>query len=815
MSSPSSSRSVPLPLLLGLLLAVAAPLDARPADAAPGQPPGTASPAQRPEEGTVRGRVLDESGGVIIGAEVRLEPAAGGSPRSTVTDDRGEFRFDDVAPGSYLVVAARPGFAPREQGLDVVEGQTTAVDAMLASAGVTQEVTVTAMRLATPVSSIPNTVTLLGRDVLERRTAGSDDLASLLEANVPAFGPSMKKLTGRAESFRGRNPLYTVNGVPQHTPLRDGERDGHTIELDFVDRIEVVHGANAIQGMGATGGIVNLVTRSPRSDGEWSQDVKLSLGNHDGLSRDGWSSKLSYLVGKRFGRVDVMAGASMHKRGLFYDANGNPVGLYPTQGDIMDSFSRGFYVKAGVDFSPTRRLEVAVNDFRLERDGDFRAVAGNRAEGRLSSTVAGDARPQVGDPAENDVTTVSLDYRDRRLFGGELAVQGYLQDYWALFEGGIFPTFALSVGGPAFLDQSAITTDKLGAKVTYSVPRARLWGVLPAVGVDVSRDASAQVLARTNRVWVPETVLEEVAPFVQLQRLLFDRLLVSGGLRFELARLKVDDFTTLPSSRSTFVRGGRPSFAETLPNLGAVLHLRQDLSVYASMSDGFTMPDVGRVLRAVTTPGLDVESLVDIEPVVARNYETGVDYRLGPGRFHAAYYRSVSDRGSLLERTADNVFRVRREATTIDGVDLVADVDLASGWLVGGNYAWIRGRFDSNRDGRRDTDLDGLNVAPNRLNLYVQGAAGARVSGRLQVSTLFDRSFDGLAAPVGRDFSGYTTADLSVAVQTGAGVVRVGLENLFDRQYVIYFSQTEPLGSNDTYFAGPGRSFVLSLERRF
>jgi iron complex outermembrane receptor protein len=770
---------------------------------------------QEGQPGTVRGRVLDQSGAVIIGAEVRLEPAASGPSRRTVTDDRGEFAFDAVAPGSYLLVAARPGFAPREQGLDVVEGETTVLEAMLASAGITQEVTVTASRLATPVSSIPNTVTLLGRDVLERRTAASDDLASLLEANVPAFGPSMKKLTGRAESFRGRNPLYTINGVPQHTPLRDGERDGHTIDLDFVDRIEVVHGANAIQGIGATGGIVNLVTRSAHPDGRWSQDVKLSVGNHDGFSRDGWSSKLSYLVGKRFGRVDVVAGAAMRKRGLFYDANGDPVGLYPTQGDIMDSSSRGFYVKAGVDFSPTRRLEVAVNDFRLERDGDFRAVAGHRAEGRLASTVSGDPRSQVGDPAENDVTTLSLDYRDRRWLGGELAVQGYVQDYWALFEGGTFPTFALTVGGPAFLDQSAITTDKIGAKITYSVPRTPFWGLVPAVGVDVSRDASSQVLARTNRVWVPETVLEDVAPFVQLQRLLFDRLLVSGGLRFELARLKVGDFTTLPSSRSTFVRGGRPSFTETLPNLGAVLHLRHDLSIYGSLSDGFTMPDAGRVLRAVNTPGLDVESLVDIEPVVARNYETGVDYRLGPARLHAAYYRSVSDRGSLLERTADDVFRVRREATTIDGLDLVADVTLADGWMAGGNYAWIRGRFDSNRDGRRDTDLDGLNIAPNRLNLYVQGQAGARVTGRVQMSTLFDRAFDGLAAPAGRDFSGYTTADLSVAVRTGAGVVRVGLENLFDRQYVIYFSQTEPLGSNDTYFAGPGRSVVLSLERRF
>ena len=29
---------------------------------------------------------------------------------------------------------------------------------------------------------------------------------------MPGFGPSLKKLTGRGESLRGRNPLYTING---------------------------------------------------------------------------------------------------------------------------------------------------------------------------------------------------------------------------------------------------------------------------------------------------------------------------------------------------------------------------------------------------------------------------------------------------------------------------------------------------------------------------------------------------------------------------------------------------------------------------
>ena len=73
----------------------------------------------------------------------------------------------------------------------------------------------------------------------------------------------------------------------------------------------------------------------------------------------------------------------------------------------------------------------------------------------------------------------------------------------------------------------------------------------------------------------------------------------------------------------------------------------------------------------------------------------------------------------------------------------------------------------------------------------------------------------GVAAPVGHDFAGYTTADASVAIPSSLGLFRIGVENLFDKQYIVYFSQVDPVGGNDTFFAGPGRSFTLSFERRF
>lgn len=790
-----------LPALLAALLSTAT---------AGAQP----EPARAPQvdRALVAGRVMDSSGGVVPGARVELD--IDGRRTRISTDAEGRFRVEMPAGTAVVVVASAPGFADDARALDAGSAEGRDLTLTLQPAALRDDVLVTATRVETPTSSLPHTVTIVDRERLADRVAASDDLASVLEQTVPGFSPSLKKMTGRGETLRGREPLYTVNGVSQATPLRDGSRDGHFIDLDFLERVEVVHGSNALQGVGATGGVVNMVTRGPNADGSLLNEVRLGVTTHDSLDGDTVGSKLSWLLGKRFGRVDVVGGVAFNKRGLFQDASGTPIGLYPTQGDIMDSTSRSVYAKVGVDLAPQQRLEVLVNDFRLERDGDFLAVVGNRAAGRLTTSAPGDPRPMVGDPARNHTTMATVEYRHKAFAGGEAVAQAYWQQSSFLFEGGAFTTFALTTGGPAFLDQSDIQSEKLGVKLTWTMPGTRLFGVRTTAGLDVTQDATSQMLARTSRAWVPEARLNEVSPFVQLQRSVGARLLLTGGARFEYARLAVDDYTTLASNNGVLVRGGSPSFTNVLPNVGAVYTLGRGWSTYASLSQGFTMPDAGRVLRDVRLPGLSVDTLFDLQPVVVDNREVGVDYQRGPVRAHLAYYHANSDLGSLLVATAAQVFNVRRQPTTTQGVDLTGEVVVNRRLTLGTTYAWQRGRFDSNFDGVRDTDLDGLNIGPNRLNVFGVAQIARAVNARVQVSTLAERTFGGLAASRAR-FGGYTTADALVGVTTRAGLLRLGVENLLDRQYVTYFSQVDPLQGNDTLFAGPGRTFSVSLQRRF
>ncbi len=680
-----------------------------------------------------------------------------------------------------------------------------------------ETISVETARIEKPINGIPGTITILDQEQIEQQTIIADDLPSILENTVPGFGPSLQKMTGRGESFRGRNPLYMIDGVPQHNALRDGQRDGHTIDIDFIEKIEVVHGANAIQGIGATGGVVGLITKSAKKTGKWENTVKTSFTTSDEFTNSGLGYKVSWFGGIATDKYDIGTGVAVNHRGMFYDGNGKLVGLYPTQGDIMDSGSRDFFLKAGYQLTDKQHIKLMVNNFQIERDADFRSKDGDPKKGIPTSSVKG--KPvDVGDPAKNDVTTFTVGYRNDGLLGGAFNAQLYHQDYAALFEGGFFGDFfRLTPDGDPFLDQSEIRSKKLGLKLTQSWKSiGGIKGLAPTVGLDFQQDKSSQVLVKSGRQWVPETSLEGTAPFAQLDYAFSKRITGTVGVRHEMATLKTDDYTTIAAANSTKVAGGSPDYSETLANVGLSFKATDKLTLYTSFSEGFTMPDVGRVLRGIKTPGQDVDRIIDLKPIVTENKEIGLDFNFDRSSIHLAYYLSDSDLGSRLDKDDNGIFHVRREKTEIEGWEISADVDVTDTMLVGFNYTNIKGQFDSDKDGKVDADLDGLSIAPDRINLFAEKELNHNIRGRVQVAHLMDRKFKNPDPDdAGFEFKGYTTADLSLAAKTRFGDFSLGVDNLFDKQYITYFSQAQKRKRANAFFSGTGRTLTLGYKVDF
>lgn len=676
-------------------------------------------------------------------------------------------------------------------------------------------VLVTATRIEKPINAIPSTVRLIDSEALADQLAINTNLIDALSTFVPSFSPSRQKLTGFGESFRGRSPLYLIDGVPQSNPLRDGSRDGFTLDPSVIERIEVIYGANAIQGIGATGGIVNYVTLSPAGTDDWQFTTEAQFVTDDGVSEDGQTWRGAATAARDFGAFDAVFAIAAEDRGIFYDGEGRTIGTDGTQGDIADSTSLNLFTKLGWDLGEQGRLQLMVNSFTLEGHNEYVALAGDRTTGLPTTAVPGSER---GDAAENDVLTASLTYTRPDTFGGDLTVQLFRRDFEAVFGGGTFGVFQDPAFAPVgtLFDQSANNSDKTGLKTTWVREDFAVDGLTFAVGLDILKDETFQELIQTGRNWVPQTEFVSVGPFVQLEQVLMgDRLRLSGGVRYEMSELKVDDFTSLAFYGSQPVEGGEPSFEEAIYNFGAVFDATEEVTLYASYAKGFTMPDVGRVLRGINQTGVDVDTLLDLEPIIADNLEIGATFERGALRVNASYFWSQSDFGQRLVPDANGIFSVAREETEIEGFEAAVEYTLPGDRIgLGANYAHVEGRFDSDGDGVLDTDLGGANISPDRLNLFVRFQATDRLSLRAQSAVLFDRTFEG--GDPRNDFEGYELVDLAAAWQLGdSGQIDFAVQNAFDEQYITYYSQTNAPTSDTRFFAGQGRTLSVRWSNRF
>lgn len=670
-------------------------------------------------------------------------------------------------------------------------------------------------RMPVSEAALPNTITVITREDLDRQLSVTQDLSQVLANLIPSFAPSRQKLTNSGETLRGRKPLYLVDGVPQSTPLREGGRDGHTIDPAMIERIEVIHGANALQGLGASGGIINIITKhAPRRDGDAFHDVAMSASTALPHESDSTGYRASYVFGARSGNLDFVGGASYASEGLYYDADGNPIAVNDVQGDLMDARSHDLFTKAGWNFAEGRRLQLTANRYELQGNNDYHTVDGDIATGRLATSAPGGSE---GEGPRNRTTSLVLDYTDQDLAGGLLQSQLYWVDFKALYGGSYWGDFWGDGRDPDWFDQSQNASEKTGAKFSWS--RGELFG-LPlraTLGLDLARDTTYQELVRAGLDWVPETTYESVSPFVQAEWWIVDRVMLTGGLRHERGRLEVDNYTTIPANTggSQFVAGGSPETSETLPNLGLVWEATDALKAYASYSEGYTVADIGRVLRAINRPGQRVDSLVDLQPVIADNREVGLDYDDGRWTAHVAAYWSDSDLGSRLAfDTATQSYNVARERTEIRGIEANVAFRFSDSGRAGLAYAATEGRYDSDGDDRVDSDLPGINVSPDRVTAFWDQAWTQAVSTRLQASHAFDRDFERRGVTLQDNaFEGYTTLDLQARFQLPVGALSVGVENLLGEQYVTYYSQTTP--RDDTYTAGRGRVLTVGWSHRF
>lgn len=234
----------------------------------------------------------------------------------------------------------------------------------------------------------------------------------------------------------------------------------------------MVRGPSAVFGEGATGGIINIITRRPSED-EITNTVEARVTSRGDFAEDSFGTYLEYGLSGMSDPVDYVFNISWETFGFAFDGDGDRIpnlGNAPENGRTINILG-----KLGVDISDEQRLQVSVNHFDDRNDVEF----------INDPTVDDDPDADKARALERDIefigledegtrrfTNVSLNYNHDNLFGSQLRVQGFYRDNFGRFA----EPFEFSGDAVVAQQESERWGGRVELETNFSETVSLLWG---------------------------------------------------------------------------------------------------------------------------------------------------------------------------------------------------------------------------------------------------------------------------------------------------------------------------------------------------
>ncbi len=213
-------------------------------------------------------RVLDPQYASVPGARIQLTRGDGSWTTSVVASDLGSYRFEALAPGSYLASASASGFAARVVPVRIEGDDASEVEIRLDLAAVSESVVVTGADLAQRLSDSTKTLSVVDSGEMEAR-----DEYFVPEAIRTIPGVRMEQLGGpgsftslKIRGLRTEDTAILIDGARLRDPSApQGDASSYIENLvtPDLDRVEILRGSgSSLHGTNAGGGVINIVTAS-------------------------------------------------------------------------------------------------------------------------------------------------------------------------------------------------------------------------------------------------------------------------------------------------------------------------------------------------------------------------------------------------------------------------------------------------------------------------------------------------------------------------------------------------------------------------
>lgn len=708
-------------------------------------------------------------------------------------------------------------------------------------------VVVTATRSAKSVAEIAGTVYSIEHEQVAEQAAAGRSTADILGQLVPSLAPSSGTTSNYGMTMRGRTVQVMIDGVPL-TGSRDGSRQLNSINPAMIERIEVISGATSIYGAGATGGLINIITRN--ADDETSDfSSRIGLRTPGKAARDAMAYEASQTAAFHQGAVSGFAGLSYTKQGEIRDAHGDRIGPEISQTDRQDTTSFDFNGRLTWHLDDDQQLSGGVRYYDDEQDSDY-----GPDYGRNLAVVRSGASPshkavdglQLDDQPRTRHYGANVQYLNRDLLGGQqLTAEAYYRkekSRWFPFASRV--ANAATPGAIDVVMQSSTDIDVWGVRTALQKGFELVGRDLQlSYGLDYEREQDSQdsqfydlaTFFTSNGLDYRETYSSSMGPDVEVSKTglflqgdyqLTERLSLQAGVRRETIRNEVDDSipygeavtaATVAGYQARTLEGGNVRHSETLFNLGAVYKLTDSQQLFANFSQGFSLPDTQRMLRDV--PASFVIDSSSIDSIKVNNYELG--WRLGEASgLNAGVTAFYNTSDKVVQFNRDYSVSVADTDERVWGAEGNLQVPVAEGWTLGGTLAYTRGQYKDAAGNWRE--LNAFRVSPLKATVYSDWKFQEGYGVRLQALTVggSDRAYDdaqkaaispSIRATPASKIQGYTVVDLIAHAPWFGGEVGFGVYNLADRDYkTVYGQQAEATYGAISSLPAAGRTFGLS-----
>ncbi|MDR5857917.1 TonB-dependent receptor [Halomonas eurihalina] len=660
-------------------------------------------------------------------------------------------------------------------------------------------------RTPSEISQIPGAVWVIGQEELQDQVRAGADLKTALGKLVPGLDLAPQGRTNYGQNMRGRTAQVLIDGVSLNSS-RGISRQFDSIDPFNIERVEVLSGASSLYGGGATGGLINIITKKGEREGfHLATETSMTSGFNGG---DDLNYRLAQSISGGNEKVKGRIAAAYEDNGRHYDANGQEIFPDIAQTDLQDNRSIDVMGSLDIRLAEQQTLQLAAQIYKSGYEGD-RGVYFPDLD--AATPNLGDAGIRDGYDSDRDPTTdrkmLNLQYHHGDLLGQDFYLQAFHREEEASFQAFPYPV----VGGYQF-KASKQNTDLSGLKALFDADLTDSLSL--TYGMDLDRetfdanqmsfdkavsDASGGLVQQDagTEPRYPSYQVDGISAFAQSEWQVTEGLKLSAGVRQQHMDVEVEDFKGVP--------GGENDYDATLVNASALYDYGNGHQNWLQFSQGFELPDPAKYY------GKSADVSVAENPLSAiktDQVEIGWRYRGADWMTQAALYYAWSDKA--VENAEDLSVSVVEQKKRDYGFEGAVTRYFDNGFEVGSTLHMVRSE-QKNDEGdweKRDARYASLSSATAYVGWHDPN--GER-SARLQASHAFD-----LEDAEDREIEGYTTLDLSLSQRLPVGELSLGVSNLLDKQYSTAWGQRAAMFYSPYYgpeylydYQGRGRTFTL------